>query len=96
MQLAEELQVFIPSQKVLAVIIANLVSKKKGAFASEGTVGTEDGALPLPFNAESWFIALLKPQSQISPSRCLLSDDFSCIMQMQRTRGQQVRAVRVS
>lgn len=90
---AEEMQVFVPCQKVMAVIITSLVPKKKGASASEGTVGTGAAARPLPFDAESWFIALLKPQSQLSPSRCLPSDDFVCVMQMQHTRGQQVRTI---
>lgn len=88
LQPAEELEVFVPSQEVLAVIVANLVSKKKGTSASKGIVGTGDAALPLSFNAERWFIASLKPQAQLSFSSCLLSDDFSYIMQMQHTRGQ--------
>lgn len=92
MQPAEELQISIPRQKLLA-IIASPVSRKKGASAPKGPVGIGDAALPLPFTAESWFIASLKPQSQLSPSSCPLGDDFSCIMQMQHTGGQQVRAV---
>lgn len=83
---------FVPSQKALALVVARLVSKKKGASASKGT---GDAALPLPFNVESWFIASLKPQSQLNLSRCLPSGDFLYIMQMQHTRGQPVRAMHV-
>lgn len=50
--------------------------QEKGHLCFRGTVGTGSTALPLPFDAESWFIALLKPQSQLSPSRCLPSDGF--------------------
>lgn len=56
-------------------------------------LGTGAAALPLPFVAGSWFVALLKPQSQLSPSRCLPSDNFVCVMQMQHTKGQQVRTI---
>lgn len=44
LQPAEELEVLVPSQKVLAIIVANLVSKKKGTSASKGTVAP--GMLP--------------------------------------------------
>lgn len=86
---------FVPSQEVLAIVVASLVSKKKGVSASKGPVGTGDAALPLPFNVESCFIASLKPQSQLNPSRCLPSGDFRYNMQMQHTRGQPVRAIHV-
>lgn len=82
---------FVPSQKVLA-ITADPVSKSK---ETKRTAGIGDVAQSLPFHAESWFVAWLKPQSQLSPgsrcaSSCLLSDDFSTVTQTQQVRGQQV------